>query len=84
MCPVGSVAVTERLAQGKQEVIKAYTYQGLSVLLLPARTDTRWFHDYCYMTGRTTVKFIKGRLKFGDGKAPAPFPFMLVIFHAKS
>lgn len=64
-------------------VAKAYVYQGLSVLLLPARTDTRWFHDYCYMTGRTTVKFIKGRLKFGDGKAPAPFPSMLVIFHAK-
>ena len=65
-------------------VRKANVYQGLSVLLLPARTDTRWFHDYCYLSGRTQIKFIKGRIKFGDGSAPAPFPSMLVIFHAKS
>lgn len=68
----------------KDWVKKAYIYQGLSVLLLPARTDTRWFHDYCYLNDRTSVQFIKGRLKFGDGLAPAPFPSMLVVFHAKS
>jgi site-specific DNA-methyltransferase (adenine-specific) len=47
---------------------------------LPARTDTRWFHDYCYANGRVTLKFLKGRLKFGDGTQPAPFPSMLVVF----
>ena len=45
------------------------------VLLLPARTDTRWFHDYCLMHA---VEFIRGRVKFGDGKASAPFPSMIV------
>lgn len=48
------------------------------VCLLPARTDTRWFHDH--ILGVAEVRFIKGRLRFGDGKNPAPFPSMLVIF----
>lgn len=47
------------------------------VALLPARTDTKWFHDYCY--GRD-VRFLKGRLKFGGSKNSAPFPSMVVIF----
>jgi phage N-6-adenine-methyltransferase len=63
-------------------VSKAYAYQGLSVLLLPSRTDTRWFHDYCYPNDRVKIKFLKGRLKFNDGKNPAPFPSMLVIYRA--
>lgn len=49
----------------------------LVVMLLPARTDTRWFHDYC-MKG--SVKFIRGRLKFGKSRNSAPFPSMIVIF----
>ena len=49
----------------------------LAVMLLPARTDTRWFHDYC-MKG--SVKFIRGRLKFGKSRNSAPFPSMIVIF----
>jgi site-specific DNA-methyltransferase (adenine-specific) len=64
-------------------VKKAYIYQGQSVLLVPSRTDTAWFHDYCYPGNRTTIQFIRGRLKFGDGTQPAPFPSMLVIFHGK-
>lgn len=47
-------------------------------MLLPARTDTRWFHDYIY--GKAEVRFIRGRLKFGDSKNSAPFPSMVVIF----
>jgi site-specific DNA-methyltransferase (adenine-specific) len=47
------------------------------VCLLPARTDTQWWNDYCT---RGIVKFIRGRLKFGDGKNSAPFPSALVIF----
>jgi site-specific DNA-methyltransferase (adenine-specific) len=50
------------------------------VALLPARTDTRWFHDYIYMRQGVDVYFIKGRLKFGDGKNSAPFPSMVVVF----
>lgn len=48
------------------------------VMLLPARTDTRWFHDYIY--GKAKIRFIKGRLKFGCSKNSAPFPSMVVIF----
>lgn len=50
----------------------------LLVYLIPARTDTRWFHDLVY--GKAELRFIKGRLKFGDHKNSAPFPSMLVIF----
>jgi phage N-6-adenine-methyltransferase len=47
------------------------------VMLLPARTDTQWFHDYAI---RHKVTFIKGRLKFGNGQVAAPFPSILVEF----
>lgn len=47
-------------------------------MLIPARTDTRWFHDYIYH--KSEIRFIRGRLKFNDGKNPAPFPSMVVIF----
>lgn len=50
----------------------------LVVMLIPARTDTRWFHDWIY--GKAEIRFIKGRLKFGDSKQSAPFPSMVVIF----
>ena len=49
------------------------------VALLPARTDTRWFHDYIYHKAKD-IRFIKGRLKFGDSKNSAPFPSMIVVF----
>lgn len=48
------------------------------VMLIPARTDTKYFHDY--ILNRSEIRFIKGRLKFGDGKNSAPFPSMVVIF----
>lgn len=47
------------------------------VCLLPARVDTRWWHDYC---AKGEVHFIKGRLKFGDAKDAAPFPSAVVVF----
>jgi len=50
----------------------------LVVLLIPNRTDTRYFHNYIYQ--RAEIRFVKGRLKFGDGKGSAPFPSMIVIF----
>ena len=48
------------------------------VMLIPARTDTRWFHDYIY--NKAEIRFIKGRLKFGNSKSSAPFPSMLIIY----
>lgn len=51
----------------------------LAVMLIPARTDTKWFHDYIYEEAYE-IRFIKGRLKFGDCKNAAPFPSMVVVF----
>lgn len=48
------------------------------VMLIPARTDTKYFHQYIY--NKAELRFVKGRLKFGDRKANAPFPSMVVIF----
>ena len=48
------------------------------VLLVPARTDTKWFHQYVY--NKAEIRFIKGRLKFGESKNSAPFPSMLAIY----
>ena len=47
------------------------------VILMPARTDTKAFHDYIYK--KHEVRFIKGRLKFGNSKNSAPFPSMVVV-----
>lgn len=52
------------------------------VMLIPARTDTRYFHDYIY--GKAEIRFIKGRLKFGDATTAAPFPSMVVIYRKKA
>ena len=48
------------------------------VMLIPARTDTKWFHDYCVPYGEIT--FIRGRLRFGGSTVNAPFPSMIVVF----
>lgn len=56
------------------------------VLLIPARTDTTYFHEYIY--GKAEIRFIRGRLKFtdedGNAAASAPFPSMLVIYNYQS
>jgi site-specific DNA-methyltransferase (adenine-specific) len=55
----------------------------LAIYLLPARTDTRWFHELCLPLA-TEIRFIKGRLRFGEAQNGAPFPSMLVIYnHAR-
>lgn len=51
------------------------------VMLLPARTDTKWFHDYCLPYGK--IEFLRGRLKFGGCEKSAPFPSMIVVFEAE-
>ena len=56
------------------------TQGNLIVMLLPARTDTRWFHDYIYKKKNVEIRFVKGRLKFGGCKNSAPFPSMVVVF----
>lgn len=60
--------------KGYEEAEKGATV----VMLLPARTDTRWFHDYCMKAKE--IRFLKGRLKFGGATNSAPFPSMVVVF----
>lgn len=54
----------------------------ICVGLLPARTDTRWFHEYIY--NKAEIRFLQGRIKFGDSKNSAPFPSMIVVWNKKS
>ena len=70
----------------KDWVMKAFAEKDKAekiVMLLPARTDTRWFHNYIYNKA-SEVRFIKGRLKFGDSENSAPFPSMVVVYSKRS
>lgn len=59
---------------------KEYQKGKTVVFLIPSRTDTKWWHQYCMKA--TEIRFIKGRLHFDDQKSPAPFPSAIVIFKA--
>jgi len=80
-CGVRKVWMNPPYGRGIGKFIKrAYeqSQEGLLVVcLLPARTDTKWFHDYCT---KGKIEFLKGRLKFGGAKNSAPFPSMVVVF----
>lgn len=63
---------------------KAYkeSFKGVTVVcLIPSRTDTKYWHNYCMKSNE--IRFIKGRLKFGDSKNSAPFPSAIVIFNGE-
>ena len=52
------------------------------VMLIPSRTDTKWFHDFIY--NKAKIRFLKGRIRFLQNKKElnaAPFPTMLIIFN---
>ena len=51
-------------------------------MLIPARTDTKYWHDYVMKA--EYVYFVKGRLKFGDSDNSAPFPSAVVVFRKRS
>lgn len=55
------------------------------VLLIPARTDTSYFHEYIY--GQAEIRWVRGRLRFEDEDGtvyqPAPFPSMVVVYNGK-
>jgi phage N-6-adenine-methyltransferase len=67
--------IGEWIKKAHEETLKHST---VVVCLLPARTCTKWFHDYCAKYGE--VFFVRGRLKFGGSKNAAPFPSMVVVF----
>lgn len=55
----------------------------LAVFLLPARTDTKWFHEIV-LPNADEIRFIKGRLRFGNATNSAPFPSMVVVFRKRT
>lgn len=66
----------------KDWVKKAYeeSKKGATVVcLIPSRTDTKYWHDYIFKYAYD-IRFIKGRLKFGGVKTPAPFPSAIIVF----
>ena len=73
--PYGRTSTGEWIRKCYEEAKKPGT---VVVALIPARTDTRFFHDYIYH--KAEIRVIKGRLKFGGCKDAAPFPSMVVIF----
>lgn len=52
------------------------------VCLIPARTDTLYWHDYIFNKA-SEVRFIKGRIRFGDGSDNAPFPSAIIVFDSE-
>lgn len=69
------------IARWVEKCYRESLYAGtIVVMLIPSRTDTRYFHDY--ILHRSEIRFIRGRLKFGGEKNNAPFPSMVVIFRA--
>ena len=67
--------VAEWMKQGYESSVKNSC---IVVMLVPSRTDTKWFHDYA---SRGVIRFVVGRLKFKGTESSAPFPSMLVIFN---
>ncbi len=64
------------VAKAREEFLSGRA--GLIIALVPARTDTRWWHDS--IAGSADVWMLKGRLAFGDGSVPAPFPSAIVVW----
>ena len=72
--PYSNIAAWIRKAYGSAQ-------EGATVVcLIPARTDTRWWHEYCM---KSEIRFLRGRLKFGEAENSAPFPSAVVIFRPK-
>jgi phage N-6-adenine-methyltransferase len=67
------------MSQWARKCFEASQLGALVVLLAHARTDTRWFHDWVY--GKAAdIRFVRGRLKFGDGCQSAPFPSLIAVY----
>src|SRR5258708_29969567 len=72
--PPYGLEIPKWIAKGFSEWQKGKTV----VFLIPSRTDTSWWHDYCMKA--TEIRFIRGRLKFDEHKNSAPFPSAIIIF----
>ena len=73
--PYSALKSTKKRLGWIERIYIEYTNYNIKMcVLLPARTDTQWFHDYCMKYGR--IEFMRGRVKFQGAKASAPFPTM--------
>lgn len=77
--PYGRKSTAEWIEKCYNEAQKKDT---VVVLLIPARTDTKAFHEFIY--NKAEIRFIKGRLKFGNSLNSAPFPSMICIFKSEN
>lgn len=93
-CPIGTTGVSGLMRDWKSPCFVNPPYSDIApwmekallesrtgktvVLLVPSRTDTRWWHEYAMRASE--IRFIRGRLKFGGAKTGAPFPSAVVIF----
>jgi site-specific DNA-methyltransferase (adenine-specific) len=66
------------IGQWARKCFEASQGGALVVLFVPARTDTRWFHDW--VQGKADVEFCRGRFKFGGAETSAPFPSLLAVY----
>lgn len=66
--------IKDWIKKGYEESLK----NKIVVMLIPSRTDTKYWHEYVMKAAE--IRFIKGRLKFNDGKGSAPFPSAIVVF----
>jgi site-specific DNA-methyltransferase (adenine-specific) len=64
--------------RGVAEWLAKATEADLAVFLLPARTDTRWWHEYAMQADE--IRFLRGRLRFGESKNSAPFPSVVLVY----
>ena len=67
--------IGEWLKKAYEESLKGNTI----VCLIPSRTDTKYWHDYCMKASE--IRFVKGRLKFGNATNSAPFPSAVIVFN---
>lgn len=78
MNPPYGTQIRRWIAKARMETEVNNTKPTTVVALIPARTDTRWWHDH--IEGRAEVRFIKGRLRFSGATINAPFPSCVVVF----
>ena len=72
--PYGRGVTGRFVAKASQEATRGLTV----VCLVPARTDTAWWHDS--VLDKCEVRFLRGRLKFGASESPAPFPSAILVY----
>lgn len=75
--PPYGIEIEDWCRKASEEYMKDYCE--FIVMLIPARTDTKWFHKYVLPHARLIIP-IRGRLKFRGLKQSAPFPSVLAVY----